>query len=121
MATVTAMEILQIANRLDTRVLCAGAGTEVSRAVASDRMSDLLEHASSSTLLVTNLATPQLLDMAELMDVPAVCVTSPEPPAAAFLEAARRGRVAVIVSPLGGEETRRRLADLLHAEAHAPP
>jgi hypothetical protein len=106
---------------LDTRVLHSGAGSEVSRAVASDRMSDLLEHASATTLIVTNLATPQLLDMAELMDVPAVCVTSDASPEAAFLEAARVTRVAVIVSALGAAETRRRLADLLHAEAHAPP
>lgn len=115
------MRILEIAAKLDTRMLNSGAGADVSRAVASDRMSDLLEHASPATLLVTNLATPQLLDMAELMDVPAVCVTSASPPDAAFLDAARRGRVAVIVSSLGSDETRRRLADLLHAEAHAPP
>jgi hypothetical protein len=121
------MRVQDIASKLDTRVLHsgagagAGAGAEVSSAVSSDRMSDLLEHASPSTLIVTNLATPQLLDMAELMDVPAVCVTAGEPPAEAFLEAARRARVAVIVSPLGAGETRRRLSDLLNAEAHSPP
>jgi hypothetical protein len=115
------MKLLDIATRLDTHVLHSDGGVDVSRAVASDRMSDLLEHASPSTLLVTNLATPQLLDMAELMDVPAVCVTSDVAPDGAFLDAARRGRVAVIVSPLGGQESCRRLSDLLHAEAHAPP
>ena len=114
------MRVHEIASRLDTRVLHFGADVEVCRAVASDRMSDLLEHASPSTLIVTNLATPQLLDMAELMDVPAVCVTSREPPTA-FLEAARATRVAVVLSTLGADETRRRLSDLLHAEAHAPP
>lgn len=115
------MRIQEIATRLDTRVLHSGADADVCRAVASDRMSDLLEHASSTTLIVTNLATPQLLDMAELMDVPAVCVSAREPPDAAFLAAAQKSTVAVVLSPLGSEETRRRLSDLLRAEAHAPP
>lgn len=115
------MRIQDIATKLGTRVLHSDADVDVSRAVASDRMSDLLEHASSTTLIITNLATAQLPDMAELMDVPAVCVTSCSPPTDAFLVAARRSRVAVLLSPLGSDETRRRLSDLLHAEAHAPP
>jgi hypothetical protein len=120
------MSIDEIARMLDTHVLppqggVAGGATQVSRAVASDRMSDLLEHASPSTLIVTRLATQQLLDLAELMDVSAVCIVSEAVLSPAFRESASRCRAAVILSPLGLDETRRRLSDLLHAEAHAPP
>jgi hypothetical protein len=117
------VKIDEVARRLDTQVLDSGAGSpgEVSCAVASDRMSDLLEHASSQTLLVTNLATPQLLDMADLMDVPAVCITSTAPPDPAFAAARLRCRVALILSPLGPEETRRRLSELLGEVGAASP
>jgi hypothetical protein len=80
-------------------------------------MSDLLERASSQTLFVTSLATPQLIDMAELMDVPAVCVIAAPQTGNPFLAAAARSHVAVVVSPHSAEETLRRLADLLATEA----
>ncbi len=113
------MTIEEVAHRLETHVLPTGplssgslAGLQVLRAVASDRMSDLLESASAQTLLVTRLATPQLIDMAELMDVPAVCVIAAPQAGDPFLAAAARSRVAVVVSPYSAEETLRRLADL---------
>ena len=117
------MTIEEVAHRLETRVLHPGApaGAQLCHAVASDRMSDLLERASPQTLLVTTLATPQLIDMAELMDVAAVCVVAAPPDGCPFLLAVARSRVAVVVSPHSVEETLRRLAELLATEAPASP
>ena len=111
------MTIHEIARRLDTRVLGAGAqeGAELKRAVSSDRMSDLLEQSSPDTLLVTRLATAQLVSMAELMDVPALCVIASAGGEREILAHAERSRVSVVISPHSAEETRRRLADLLAA------
>ena len=117
------MEIEQIARDLDTQVLqpgLTGAGGAHS-AVASDRMSDLLERATPSTLIVTALATRQVLDMAELMEVPAICVTVTDPVCPIFLAGALRCRVPVILSRLGPDETRRRLQPLLRTSEGAQP
>ena len=46
---------------------------QIAKIYAGDRVSDLLDQASDTTLLVTNLMSLQLIRLAELMDVPAVC------------------------------------------------
>jgi hypothetical protein len=115
------VRIEEIARRLDTRILqptmAASGGADT--VVASDRMSDLLEHATSTTLIITSLATSQVLDVAELMDAPAICITTGDSPPADFLGGALRCRVPVILSRLGPEETRRRVALLLQSSEGA--
>jgi hypothetical protein len=49
-------------------------GRPVDRVYAGDRISDLLTHASPRTLLVTNLPSALVACVAELMDVPAICL-----------------------------------------------
>lgn len=117
------MEIAEIARTLDTPILQpamtpAGCADTV---VSSDRMSDLLEQATPTTLILTALATPQVLDMAELMDAPAVCITPATEPTSDFLARAARCRVPVILSRLGPVETRRRIHDLLGPGCGAQP
>jgi len=54
----------------------------VEKIYAGDRVSDLLNEASDRTLLVTNLMSLQMIRVAELMDVPAICFVKrrrPEP------------------------------------------
>ena len=63
---------------------------------AGDRMSDLLERARPDTLLVTRLANPHLFRMAELMDVPAVCLVLGEAPGPELLQAADASGIALL-------------------------
>ncbi|MEW6355919.1 MAG: hypothetical protein AB1696_06330 [Planctomycetota bacterium] len=82
---------------------------EIDSVYAGDRMSDLLTHASSRTLLVTGLVGPQLLRLAELMDVQAICLVdgaSVEPETAD--QAGARGTI-LLLSPVGMFETCGRL------------
>ncbi len=68
------MGLDDLAHRIGATVLTPGPeGAKITRIYAGDRVSDLLNEASSTTLLVTNLANLQMLRVAELMEVPGVC------------------------------------------------
>ena len=69
------MKLEDLAENIGARVVTPGrpGGTEITRIYAGDRVSDLLNEASDKTLLVSNLASVQMLRVAELMDVPGIC------------------------------------------------
>jgi len=96
-----------------------GAGRAIERVYAGDRMSDLLNHASGTTLVVTNLATSQLIRAAALMDAAAVCIVNGVAPDPALLAAAESSATALVVSPFDMFETCGLLYRCLNAgEAH---
>jgi len=101
------MTLGEIADRIGATVAAAGASTgrEVTKAFAGDRISDLLSHAGGETLLVTNLNGPQLLRMAEIMDVPGLCLVGGVAPERDVVEAAEANGVVLLVSPHGMYET----------------
>ena len=68
-------------------------------------MSDLIEHAASDTLLLTALNNNQLIRVAELMDVPGICMVSGADPLPELLARACAAGTAILVSPAGLEET----------------
>jgi len=85
------MDPMDLARRIGARVV-AGVrpGRTVDRVYAAqygraywpgDRISDLLEHASQTTLLVTNLSSALLACVAELVNVPAICLVGGQDPA----------------------------------------
>jgi hypothetical protein len=116
------MKVKDIALRIDAR-LHPDAGPdlpEVRRVYCADTMSDLIEHASPDTLLVTSLNNSQLIRVAELMDVPGICLTSGARPSADLCAKARAVGTAILTSPHGGAETRRMVEECL-AAAEAPP
>lgn len=83
----------------------AHAASEVEHVYAGDRVSDLLNHASGSTMLVSNLTSGQLIRIAELMEVAGVCLVNGHRPCEEDLKAMLEHGVAVIVSPVGLFET----------------
>lgn len=83
---------------------------------AGDRMSDLLGAASDHTLLVTHITNQSLLNLIDLMDVPAVCLVNGATPVDEVLSAANAASTAVLVSPWSLYETCGRLYRLLTAE-----
>ena len=105
------MTILELAQSIGVRVLLPGrpGGGEINRIYAGDRMSDLLEQADAETLLVTHLANPHLAQVAELMDVPGICLVRGVDPEPGLLAAAAACGTALLLSPDGLRETASRL------------
>jgi len=98
----------ELAERIGARVVTDRAATadrEIGRIYAGDRVSDLLDQASDKTLLVTNLMSLQLLRLAELMDVPAICFVNGVAPEPAILGKAAATGTTLMVSPIGVFET----------------
>jgi hypothetical protein len=105
---VRSMRIAEIVECLGGRLLHPAAeGREILGVYAGDRISDLIERATTGTLLVTNISNSQLIRVAELMDVPGICITGGAEPAAE-LAAAETG-AAIVLSPEGLFETCGRL------------
>jgi hypothetical protein len=104
------MNVKELANRIDAQLyLGAESGdTELASIYAADTMSDLIAHAAPDTLLVTSLCNNQLIRVAELMDVPGICLSCQ--PGAELLAHARAAGTAILVSRFGLEETCARLS-----------
>ena len=108
------MRLDDLAGRIEARILTdAAAARPIEHVYAGDRISDLLSHASDSTLLVSNLSGAQLLRLAELMDVPAICLVGGQRPDADFVAAAQSHGTVVMVSPSGMFETCGRIYECL--------
>ena len=109
------MKVVELAARANMQLISpsANAGFEVSHVYAADTMSELIAHASSGTLLVTHLDNAQIARVAELMDVPAVCLVDGAQPGRELLEAAGRAGAAIMVSPSGLAQTVRTFEELL--------
>jgi redox-sensing transcriptional repressor len=101
------MKLEDLAHNIGARVITPGrpGGTEIAKIYAGDRVSDLLNEASDQTLLVSNLASVQLLRVAELMDVPGICFVNDVEPDADVVELARQNGTLLLVSPAGVFET----------------
>jgi hypothetical protein len=102
------MTLQELARRSGTRLVLPGRhpGGQIARVIAGDRMSDLLERAGPDTLLVTRLANPHLFRMAELMDVPGICLVRHPEPGPGLLEAACACGAGLLVASGELEETR---------------
>ena len=112
------MKLEQLAEHIGARVVTPGepGGTEVTRIYAGDRVSDLLTEASDKTLLVSNLASLQMLRVAELMDVPGICFVNGVEPEDDVIELARDNGTLLLVSPAGVFETCGLIYQFLAAE-----
>ena len=101
------MKLEDLAQDIGARVITPGrpGGTEIARIYAGDRVSDLLNEASDRTLLVSNLASVQMLRVAELMDVPGICFVNDVEPDAEVVDLARQNGTLLLVSPAGVFET----------------
>jgi hypothetical protein len=105
------MTVMELAQSIGARVLLPGkpGGGEISRIYAADRMSDLLEQADARTLLVTHLANQHLAQVAELMDVPGICLVRGVDPEPGLLAAAAACGTALLLSQAGLRDTCSRL------------
>ena len=101
------MKLEDLAHNIGARVITPGrpGGTEIAKIYAGDRVSDLLNEASDHTLLVSNLASVQMLRVAELMDVPGICFVNDVEPGTDVVELALQNGTLLLVSPAGVFET----------------
>jgi len=101
------MKLEDLATNIGARMVTAGkpGGTTVAKVYAGDRVSDLLNEASDKTLLVSNLASVQMLRVAELMDVPGICFVNGVEPDAEMIQLAEDNDTLLMVSPQGVFET----------------
>jgi hypothetical protein len=105
------MNLQDLAVGIGARVVVRGRGAAatIERLYAGDRISDLLNQASPTTLVVTNLVGPQLVRAAELMDVPGICLVGGHEPEPRMLAAAQAHGMTLMVSPVDLFETCARL------------
>jgi hypothetical protein len=111
------MKLKDLALAIEAR-LQPGSGngdSSIVRVYASATMSDLIAHAGPATLIVTSLNNAQLARIAELMDVPGLCLVSGAAPDPELLQAARQAGTAILVSEAGLEATSRALHQVLGA------
>lgn len=110
------MRLDVIAEKIGARILTPKerANGEIHRVYAGDRMSDLLREASETVLLVTSLNSNQLLRLAELMDVPGICLLNSVVPDAEIIDSIIDLRIVLMSSPFGMFETCGRLYQLLY-------
>ena len=112
----------KLAEKIGARIIYEGtfSNREILRFYAGNKMSDLLNEASETTLIVTSLSNPQLIRFAELMDVPGICLVNNVVPDEELLDAVSGHSTTFIVSPCNMNETCNRLqhclaGDLLHS------
>lgn len=105
--TEASMKLEDLADRIGARIVTPGLpeGTEIDNVYAGDRVSDLLNEASDSTLLISNLASVQMVRVAELMDVPGICFVGDVDLDPDIVEMARANRTLLMISPVGVFET----------------
>ena len=108
------MKLELLAQTIGAKVLTdLASAPDIRRVYAGDRMSDLLNQVTDTTLLVTNLSNSAIVRIIELMDVPGVCLLNGVEPESAIVDAAQEHGAALMVSPFGMFETCGRLYQLL--------
>ncbi len=92
------MTIEELARRSGVRILQApvAASVDITRVFGANTMSGLLANAAPDCLLVTGLANQQLGRIAELMDVPGICLVGDREPDAGVVAAARAAGTALL-------------------------
>ena len=112
------MKIQDLAGKIGAEVLTPGRGAEVrvDQVYAADRISELLDAAADNILLVSNLPGSHLVRLAELMDVPGICLVNGQMPEAPLIEAAKEHGTLLMVSPGSLFETCGRLYQCLVEE-----
>ncbi len=117
------MKLASLADSIGAKILMPGRDVTVDldQVYAGDRISDLLNEAKDNTLLVSNLASAHLIRVAELMDVPGICLVAGQQPDAAMLATAREHGTLLMVSPVGLFETCGRIHAALTQEKRPAP
>ncbi|MBN2323713.1 MAG: hypothetical protein JXQ30_08260 [Spirochaetes bacterium] len=100
------MNVKQLAVHIGARIYSGpGKSRDIKSVYAGDRISELLSAASDDTLLVTNLIHPQLFRIAQLMEVPGICLLNGVSVEKQMVDLAVQNGTCVLVSYEGMYET----------------
>jgi hypothetical protein len=101
------MDLAALARVIGAEVVTPGRSVtvDVEGIYAGDRISDLLNAAAENALLVSNLASSHLMRVAELMDVPGICLVRGQMPDPTMIRTATEHGTLLMVSPVGLFET----------------
>jgi len=116
------MTLSVLADRIGA-VFVAGeerSASKITRCFAGDTVSDLLNHVSEVTLLVTKLSNVTVVRAAALMDAPGICFPDGVEPGAEVVKAASEHGIAILLSPVGMHRTRERIRQYLSDMSGAP-
>jgi hypothetical protein len=93
------MDIFEVARLVDGSLICKGNSSEisVSRAFASDLMSDVLTLSTDSLLLITGLANLQTIRTAEMADIKNILLVRNKKPSAEMLSIAKQEGINIII------------------------
>lgn len=112
--------ILGMACLIDGRIVAGektAAHRRVAKVYAGNRISDILRNADNETLLVSGLASRHLLDVAQLLEVPCVCLAGSVSADSKLAQLAESRGIVLIVSALEADEICGRLGKNLSGEA----
>lgn len=114
------MRIEELAKQIGAAVFTRGDGgsIDLGQVYAGDRVSDLLAAAGHHALLISNLASGQMIRVAELMDIPAICLVNGQQPEQDMIATAQEHGTLLMVSPAGLFETCGRVYDCLAKDTH---
>jgi hypothetical protein len=117
------MRIEELARAIDARLILpsSSGNPSITSVYGGATMSDLMANAAPGTLLVTSLNNPQLIRVADLMDVPGICLVDGCVPSAQLVSQARTAGTALLVSPAGLPETCARALDCISTETGRLP
>jgi hypothetical protein len=109
------MKLETLTEKIGARILHQGCCTssDIARFYAGDKMSDLLNQASATTLIVTNLLNSQLLRFADIMDVPGICLLNDVNLTEDMITILHDHKSTILVAPGNMEETCQRLRQYL--------
>ena len=115
------MRIEELARAIEARVIVpCGRERSITSVYGAETMSDLIANAGPGMLLVTSLNNPQLMRVADLMDVPGICLVDGCAPVSEILSSAELSDTALLVSPFGLRETCARASDCLEGGRRGP-
>ncbi|MCX5772554.1 MAG: DRTGG domain-containing protein [Candidatus Hydrogenedentes bacterium] len=108
----------QIAEKLGAQIIEGkrGGKRQINRVYAGDRVSDLLNQASDTTLIVTNLANSSVVRLIELMDVPGICLLNGVQPGPELVQAAKDHDAPIIISTGDMFQTCAKLHQIMETE-----
>lgn len=100
------MKLKKLTEKLNARIVSAphNEEVEIKNFYAGDKISELLNEACSSTVVVSNVINHHIIRVAEILDIPAICLTDNFTPDEEMTKCAHEVGVSLLVSPAEKKE-----------------
>lgn len=100
------MELEKLSEALNARIINAprNKNIEIKNFYAGEKISELLNEACSRTLIVSRIINLHIIRVAEILDIPAICLTNNFTPDEEMTKWANDAGVVLMVSPCGKKE-----------------